>query len=95
MFPEDELPWVNKQQHICKKTSFHKSINYFELRIYKDISKKFHCNMKKTVTCNILVSESSGCTMEVNQQVSDLPLDIGMKIIDNITWKSELAPRYG
>ena len=50
--------------------------------------------MKKTVTCNILVSESSGCTMEVNQQVSDLPLDIGMKLLttslENLSWHPDM-----
>ena len=47
----------------------------------------------KTVTCNISVSESSQCTMEVDKDVLDVPVEIGKKVIKNITWKCNLAHR--
>ena len=35
---------------------------------------------KKTVTCNISVSESFGCTTPASPQLSDLPADIEAKL---------------
>ena len=70
MIPEDGLPWEKIEQHIHKKTPFNKNMNYYE---YKRISVQYH----KTVTCNISVSESSQCTMEVDKDVLDVPVEIG------------------
>ena len=54
--------------------------------------------MKKTATCNISVSESSGCTMEAHQEVSDLPVDIGTKLLttslENHNWYTDMGKQY-
>ena len=81
-----------------KRHHFTKSINYYELRIYKDIAKKISLQYEKTVTCNISVSESSGCTMEIHQEVSDLPVDIGTKLsttsLENPNWHTDMDKQY-
>ena len=46
----------------------------------KKYVKKISLQYKKTVTCNISVSESSGCTTPVHQQLSDLYTDIEAKL---------------
>ena len=63
-----------------KRHHFTKSMNYFELRIYKDIYKEIVLQYEKSVTCNISVSASSKCMMEVQKEVSDVPVDIGKKL---------------
>ena len=55
-------------------------MNYYELRIYKDICKEIALQYEKSVTCNISVSASSQCMMEVQKEVSDVPVDIGTKL---------------
>ena len=81
-----------------KRHPFTKSINYNELRIYKDISEKISLQCYKTVTCNISVSESSVCTMEVHQEVSDLPVDIGTKLLttslENPNWHTGMDKQH-
>ena len=54
-------------------------MNYYELRICKYIY-KISPQYYKTVTCNISVSESSGYTMPVGPEVSDVPVDIARKL---------------
>ena len=65
-------------------------MNYYELRIYKDIYKKISLQYYKTLLCNISVSESSQCVMEVDKEVLDVPVDIGRKLsktsLENPTW---------
>ena len=63
-----------------KRHHFTKSMNYYELRIYKDIYKKFALQYDKSVTCNISVSQSSQCMMEFQKEVSDVPVDIATKL---------------
>ena len=52
----------------------------------------------KTVTCNISVSESSQCTMEVQPEVSDVPIDIGTKLsatlLENPSWHIDVDKQY-
>ena len=55
-------------------------MNYYELRIYKDIYKKIPLQYHKTVACIISVSESSRCMMEVDKKVLDVPAEIGRKL---------------
>ena len=64
-----------------------KNINYYELSIYENIYKRISVQYHKTVTCNISVSESSPCTMELDKDVLDVPIEIEKKVIKNITWK--------
>ena len=75
-----------------------KSMNYYQLRIYKDIDKKISPQYDKTVTCNISVSESSQCTMEFHPEVSDVPVDIGTKLsitsLENPTWHTDVDKQY-
>ena len=77
-----------------KTHHFTKSMNYYELRIYKDIYKKISVKYYKTVTCNISVSESFGCTMPGSPEVSDVPVDIARKLstrsFENLTWHTDL-----
>ena len=44
----------------------------------------------KTVTCNISVSESSQCMMEVDKEALNVPVDVGRKLsrtsLENATW---------
>ena len=54
-------------------------MNYYELRISKYIY-KMSLQYYKTVTCNISVSESFGCTMPVGPEVSDVLVDIARKL---------------
>ena len=86
------------QQHICKKTSFHKSMNYYELRIYKDIYKEIALQYGKSVTCNISVRASCQCMMEVQKEVSDVPVDIGTKLsttsLENPMWHTDVDKHY-
>ena len=63
-----------------KRHHFTKSMKYYELRIYKGIYKEIALQYEKSVTCNISVSASSQCMMEVQKEVSDVPLDIGTKL---------------
>ena len=60
----------------------------------KTYIKKFHCNITKTVTCNISVSESSQCMMEVDKEVLDVPVEIGRKLsrtsLENSTWHTDV-----
>ena len=52
----------------------------------------------KTVTCNISVSESSRCTMEVHPEVSDVPVDTATKLstasLENPTWHTYVNKLY-
>ena len=52
----------------------------------------------KTVTCNISVSESSRCTMEVDKDVLDVPIEIGKKLsrtsLENSTWHTDVDKQY-
>ena len=54
--------------------------------------------MKKTVTCNISVSESSGCTTQVIPEVSDVPADIARKFsttsFENPTWHTDVDKQH-
>ena len=63
-----------------KKPHFTQNMNYYELRIYEQICNKISLHNNKTVTCNILVSESFACTTEVSWQLSDLPAEIEGKL---------------
>ena len=69
-------------------------MNYYELRIYEEICKKISLQYKKTVTCNISVSEYSGCTTPVSPQLSDLPADIEAKLstrlYENPKWHTDV-----
>ena len=44
------------------------------------------------------MSESSGCTTPVSQQVSDLPADIerklSMTLYENLTWHADVDKQY-
>ena len=55
-------------------------MNYYELRIYKDIYKEIALQYEKSVTQNISVSASSQCMMKVQKELSDVPVDIGIKL---------------
>ena len=52
----------------------------------------------KTVTCNISVSKSSPCTMEVDKDVLDVPIEIGKKLsrtsLENSTWHTDVDKQY-
>ena len=52
----------------------------------------------KTVTCNISVSESSQCTMEVDKDVFDVPVEIGKKLsrtsLENATRHTDVDKQY-
>ena len=67
-------------------------MNYYELRIYKDRYKKISLQCHKTVTCNISVSESAQCMMEVDKE--DVPVDIGRKLsktsLGNLMWHTDV-----
>ena len=68
-------------------------MNYAKLRMYEEICKKISLQYQKTVTCNISVSESSGCITPVSQHVTDLPADIERKLsmtsYENPTWHTD------
>ena len=49
----------------------------------------------KTVTCNISVCTSYECTMEADKDVLHVPVEMGKKVIKNITWQCNLACRCG
>ena len=55
-------------------------MNYYELRIYKVIYKEIALQYEKSVTWNISVSASSQYMMEVQKELSDVPVDIGTKL---------------
>ena len=73
-------------------------MNYNELRIYEEICKETSLQYQKNVTCNISVSELSGCTTPVSQQVSDLPADIqrklSMTLYENPTWHTHMDKQH-
>ena len=52
----------------------------------------------KTVTCNISVNESSQCTMEVDKDVLDVPVEIGKKLsrtsLENSMWHTDVDKQY-
>ena len=81
-----------------KKPQFTQNMNYDELRIYEEISKKISLQYQKTVTYNISVSESSGCTTPVSQKLSDLPADIernlSMTSYENPTWHTDVDTQH-
>ena len=73
-------------------------MNYFQLKISKYIYKKISLQYYKTVTCNISVSQSSGCTIQIGPEVSDVPLDIARKLsttsFENPTWHTDVDKQY-
>ena len=81
-----------------KKPHFTQNMNYDELRLYEEICKKISLQYQKTVTCNISVSESSGCTTPVSPQVSDLPADIVRKLsttlYENPRWHTNVDKQH-
>ena len=81
-----------------KTHHFTKSMNDYELRISKYIYKKISLQYYKTVTCNISVSKSSGCTMPVGPEVPDVPVDIARKLsttlFENPTWHTDVDKQY-
>ena len=81
-----------------KKPHFTQNINYNELRIYEEMSKKISLQYQKMITCNISVSESSGCITPVNQQVSELPADIEKKLsmtsYENPSWHTDADKQH-
>ena len=81
-----------------KKTHFTQNMNYYELRIYEEICKKISLQYKKTVTCNISMSESSGCTTPLSPQLSGLPADIEGKLsttlYENPKWHIDVDKQH-
>ena len=81
-----------------KRHHFTKSMNYYELRIYKDIYKEIALQYEKSVTCNISVSASSQCMMEVQKEVSDVPVDTETKLsissLENPMWHTDVDKQY-
>ena len=85
----------NIYEHICENTSFnHKYELLWVKNIYINI-KKISLQYEKTATCNILVSESSGCTTQVSPEVSDVPAEIARKLsttsYENPTWHTDVG----
>ena len=64
----------------------------------KTYIKEFQCNITKTVTCNISVSKSSQCTMAVDKDVLDVPVEIGKKLsrtsLESATWHTDVDNQY-
>ena len=88
----------NIYEHICKNTSFnHKYELLWVKNIYINIQ-KISLKYEKTVTHNISVSESSGCTTQVSLEVSDGPAEIARKLsttsFENPTWHTDVDKQH-
>ena len=61
--------------------------------MYKEIALQY----EKSVTWNISVSASSQCMMEVQKELSDVPVGIGTKLstsLENPMWHTDVDKQY-
>ena len=69
-------------------------MNYYEIRIYEQISKNISFQYNKSVTCSISVSESSASVAQGSPQLLGLHCEIEGKLseisYDNTKWHTDI-----